>query len=111
MVDQTLQCRDCGADFVWTSGEQQFFQERGFANPPSRCPTCRAQRKNTMGGGGGGGRGGFGGGGGGFGGGGSANRQMFEAVCAECGGIARVPFEPRGDRPVYCSNCFRGKAR
>jgi len=35
-----------------------------------------------------------------------ANREMYDAVCASCGGPAKVPFEPRNDRPVYCSECF-----
>jgi len=55
-------------------------------------------------------------GGGGYGGGGgggrsSGPRQMYEVTCAGCGGIARVPFQPRGDKPVYCSDCFRTSAR
>ena len=58
-VDQTLRCRECGVDFIWTEGEQQFFSSKGLTNPPSRCPSCRAARKAAgMGGGGyGGGRG------------------------------------------------------
>lgn len=96
-VDSTLNCRECGVDFVWTSGEQEFFASRGLTNPPSRCPACRAARKAS---------------GGGFGGGGGGSRpyqerQMHEVPCAGCGGIARVPFQPRGDKPVYCSDCFR----
>ena len=104
-VDQTLRCRECGVDFIWTEGEQQFFSSKGLTNPPSRCPSCRAARKAAgMGGGG------YGGGGGG-GGRSSGPRQMFEVTCAGCGGIARVPFQPRGDKPVYCSDCFRTSAR
>jgi CxxC-x17-CxxC domain-containing protein len=103
-VDQTLRCRDCGIDFIWTEGEQQFYASRGLSNPPSRCPSCRAARRASSGGGGGGGYGGGGGGRGGYGGG---QRQMYEVTCAGCGGIARVPFQPRGDKPVYCSDCFR----
>ncbi|HAW11055.1 MAG TPA: hypothetical protein DCX12_08350 [Chloroflexi bacterium] len=102
-VDQTLRCRECGVDFIWTEGEQQFFSSKGLTNPPSRCPSCRAARKAAgMGGGG------YGGGGGGRSGG---PRQMYEVTCAGCGGIARVPFQPRGDKPVYCSDCFRTSAR
>jgi len=110
-VDQTLRCRDCGVDFIWTEGEQQFYASRGLTNPPSRCPSCRAVRRasNSGGGGGGGGYGGGGGGGGYSRAGGS--RQMFEVTCANCGGIARVPFQPRGDKPVYCSDCFRSMPR
>ena len=64
-VDQTLRCRECGVDFIWTAGEQEFYQSRGLTNPPSRCPSCRAARKAAMNGGGGGGYGGGGYGGGG----------------------------------------------
>jgi len=110
-VDQTLRCRDCGVDFIWTEGEQDFFASRGLTNPPSRCPSCRAARRQSGGGGGGGG--GFGGSGGGGGGGYRSNgpRQMYEVPCAGCGGVARVPFQPRGDKPVYCSDCFRAAPR
>ena len=66
-VDQTLRCRECGVDFIWTEGEQEFFASRGLTNPPSRCPSCRAARRAASGGGGGGYGGGGGGGGGGYG--------------------------------------------
>ena len=103
-VDRTLTCSDCNAQFTFTVGEQEFYQQRGFTNEPRRCPECRAARKSARGEGGGGGggygnRGGYGG-----------EREMFSAVCAECGREARVPFQPRGDRPVYCSDCFRSRA-
>lgn len=92
-TDQTLRCRECGRDFVFTVGEQEFYQSRGLMNTPSRCPECRAARKSSMSGGGyGADRG---------------PRQMYTAVCSSCGGEARVPFQPRGDKPVYCSNCFQ----
>jgi CxxC-x17-CxxC domain-containing protein len=92
--DLTLQCRDCGRDFVFTAGEQEFFASRGFTNQPSRCPECRAAVKGSSGrGGGSSARGG--------------DRQMYSAVCANCGQEARVPFQPSGDKPVYCSDCFQ----
>lgn len=43
-ADKTLKCRDCGMDFVFTAGEQEFFQQKGFSEP-TRCPACRAARK------------------------------------------------------------------
>jgi CxxC-x17-CxxC domain-containing protein len=95
--DQTLRCRDCGRDFVFTAGEQEFYASRGLMNAPSRCPECRAARKASMG---------QGGAGQSYGGGSRGERQMFDAVCANCGRETRVPFQPRGDRPVYCSDCF-----
>ena len=58
--DKTLVCKDCGKEFVWTAGEQEFYAER----------------------------------------------QMYDAVCASCGKACKVPFQPREDRPVYCSECF-----
>jgi CxxC-x17-CxxC domain-containing protein len=103
-ADKTLSCRDCGASFIFTTGEQEFFASRGFTNEPTRCPDCRAERKRTQGGGGGYSSGGYsGGGGGGY---GRSERTMYPAVCAQCGKDTEVPFEPRSDRPVYCSDCF-----
>lgn len=96
-TDKTLTCKDCGQEFIWTSGEQEFYASRGLTNEPGRCPACRAARR----------AGGGAGTGGGFGGrGASGPREFFTAVCSNCGGEARVPFQPRGDKPVYCSNCF-----
>jgi CxxC-x17-CxxC domain-containing protein len=100
-TDKTLTCRDCGNPFTFTEGEQEFFAQRGFTNEPGRCPECRAARKGQRGGtsydsdrgysGGGYTRG---------------PREMFSAVCSECGQTAQVPFQPRADKPVYCSSCF-----
>ena len=102
-MDKTLSCRDCGQSFLFTEGEQEFFASRGFSNEPSRCPECRASRKASRGAE----AGSYGGGqsygsGGGYG----REREMFSVTCASCGNEARVPFQPRGDRPVYCSDCF-----
>ena len=96
--DRTLTCAECGSEFTFSADDQQFHAERGYQEP-KRCPSCRQARR----GGGGGGGGGYGGGGGGYGGG---PRQMYDAVCASCGSACQVPFEPRQDRPVYCSDCF-----
>jgi len=96
-TDQTLRCRECGRDFVFTAGEQEFYLSRGLMNTPSRCPECRAARKSSMSGGGG-----YGGD--------RPARQMYTATCSSCGREARVPFQPRGDKPVYCSECFQQQA-
>jgi CxxC-x17-CxxC domain-containing protein len=107
-ADATLTCRDCGQAFTFTSGEQDFYTARGYSEP-GRCPDCRAARKAERGGGGGYSSyasGGGGGGGGGYGGGRSA-RQMYSATCSSCGKEAQVPFQPSGDKPVYCSDCFQ----
>lgn len=99
-TDKTLVCSDCSESFVFTAGEQEFHASKGFTREPRRCPNCRRARKGTMGGGEGGG---------------FADRrpprQMFDATCASCGKEAKVPFEPRGDRPVYCSDCFQPQPR
>ena len=107
--DQSLTCRDCAQEFTFTAGEQEFYASRGLTNTPGRCPSCRAARKGASAGGGGGG-GGFasrsGGAGGGAGYSDRGPREMHEARCDSCGGVARVPFVPRGDKPGYCSDCF-----
>jgi CxxC-x17-CxxC domain-containing protein len=82
--DKTLTCRDCGMSFVFTAGEQGFYLEKGLLNEPQRCPSCRANRRRDRAGG----------------------RELTTVTCANCGGEATVPFVPRLDRPVYCSNCF-----
>jgi len=105
--DQTLTCRDCGQPFTFTAGEQEFYQSRGLMNQPGRCPNCRAANKAARGGGGGGGYAySTGGGGGGYGGSDRPRREMFPATCSQCGKETQVPFQPRGDKPVYCSECF-----
>jgi CxxC-x17-CxxC domain-containing protein len=86
--DKTLQCVDCGTSFTFSAEDQEFFQSKGYLNEPKRCPECRQARKSQ--------RYGYG-----------APRQMYPAVCAECGKETEVPFQPRGDKPVYCSDCFR----
>ena len=103
--DKSLACRDCGQEFVWTAGEQEFYAQRGLVNQPGRCPDCRRARKSQQGGGGSYASGG------GYGGGGyeRAPRQMYSAVCSECGKETQVPFQPRGDKPVYCSECFAAR--
>ncbi len=91
LSDKTLVCVDCGGEFIFTVGEQEFFQSRGYVNEPKRCQTCRSSRRSDqrMGGGYG-----------------DSPRAMHSIICAECGANATVPFLPRGDRPVYCSDCF-----
>ncbi|MFN2449588.1 MAG: zinc-ribbon domain containing protein [Candidatus Baltobacteraceae bacterium] len=95
-----LNCVDCGREFAFTSGEQQFYAQKGFQNKPNRCPDCRTARKQMRT---------SSGGGGGVGAGGGARREMFQATCSQCGGVAEVPFQPRGDKPVYCRDCFASR--
>ncbi|BBB92585.1 MAG TPA: zinc-ribbon domain containing protein [Methylomusa anaerophila] len=87
--DKTLICRDCGAEFLFTASEQEFYAEKGFTNDPSRCPACRARRRQERSSDNG-----------------RPQREMFDAICAECGAKTQVPFRPSGDRPVYCRDCF-----
>ena len=105
-TDETLNCTDCNAAFTFSAGEQEFFAAKGFTNKPNRCPDCRAARKSQRSAGGGGG--GSYGGGGGYGG-GRPQREMFQATCSACGKVAEVPFQPRGDKPVYCRDCFQSR--
>jgi len=88
-TDKTLTCQDCGQSFTFSGEDQEFFATKGYSEP-KRCPSCREARKAERGDGGGG----------------RSYRQMYPAVCAECGKETEVPFEPRGDRPVYCRDCF-----
>jgi CxxC-x17-CxxC domain-containing protein len=92
--DRILTCRDCGQDFTFSAGEQEFFASRGLTNAPSRCPSCRAARRSGQS---------------------SSSRprshsgEMYATTCATCGQPTSVPFIPREDRPVYCSDCFQAQ--
>lgn len=110
MADKTLTCRDCGTNFTFTESEQDFYGQRGYSDP-MRCPDCRAAKKaarnNDSYSSGGYSSGSYGGGSYGGGGGyGRSERTMTQVVCANCGKDTEVPFVPRGDKPVYCSDCF-----
>jgi len=96
-TDERLTCTDCGAEFTFTVGEQEFFASKGFQNKPNRCTECRAARKSSRGGAPAGR---------GPGGGGGAAREMYSVTCSSCGQAAEVPFQPRGDKPVFCRDCF-----
>ena len=96
LADKTLTCADCGQEFLFSGDDQEFYQSRGFSEP-KRCRSCRAMRRTEREGGDTGG---------------SFNRaprperEMFDVVCSSCGQSTKVPFQPRGDRPVYCRDCF-----
>ena len=83
--DKVLICRDCGREFTFTAGEQEFYAEKGYQNEPVRCRECRNNRKNASS---------------------NENREMYDAVCAECDAPTKVPFLPRNDKPIYCSACY-----
>ena len=84
--DKTMVCKDSGAEVIFTAGEQEFYAEKGFQNEPTRCKNCRDARKASRNSG-----------------------ESFDTVCAECGQPTRVPFIPKNDRPIYCSECFAAK--
>lgn len=88
--DKTLVCTSCGKEFIFTSGEQEFYASHGLQNDPKRCPECRAVRRRERQSDPDSGR----------------PRQMYNVVCASCGMETTVPFEPRSGRPVYCKECF-----
>lgn len=90
-TDKQLRCRECGNDFVWTAGEQEFYQQKGLLHEPQRCNDCRARAKQERA---------------------AARAQsMHDIVCSSCGQPGQVPFDPRTDRPVYCSSCFDAKRK
>ena len=91
--DRTLTCCDCGQTFVFTAGEQEFYNSKGFSSDPRRCPECRRNHKRERENGSLGRS--------------NGTREMFEVVCAECGKTAKVPVRPRNDKPVYCAECFK----
>jgi CxxC-x17-CxxC domain-containing protein len=94
--DQQLMCSDCGQAFTFSAEDQEFFRDRGYSTP-KRCKPCRQAKKNEQSGSGGGGyqqR---------------SSAQSTSVICSGCGQQTTVPFEPRGDRPVYCQNCFQSR--
>ena len=97
--DRTLKCVDCGTEFVFTAGEQQFYHDKDFKNEPKRCKLCKAKRAGL-------GR--------------SASpdtaasalpfsRTETRTECSACGIETTVPFKPTQGRPVLCRSCFQLK--
>ncbi len=87
-VDKLLTCRDCGKEFVFTAGEQQFFASKGLQHEPRRCNDCRNSRRQADSGA-------------------RAPRAMHDVICSSCGRLTQVPFVPTGSKPVYCLDCFQ----
>jgi len=92
--DKMLKCVDCGTEFVFTAGEQQFFQDKRFKNEPRRCKSCKAKRVPVM----------------------KVappvrvfSRIETRTVCSRCGKETTVPFKPTQGRPVLCRDCFQGR--
>ncbi|OHB75346.1 MAG: zinc-binding protein [Planctomycetes bacterium RBG_16_59_8] len=92
--DKALNCVECGKEFTYAASEQELHKSLGYMNEPKRCGPCREAKKRVRG-----------------------DRfqsddrprQTFSVICAECGKEAQVPFKPRGDKPVYCRDCFSKK--
>ncbi len=91
--DIQLTCSDCGQEFTFTAADQAFFSERGFSTP-KRCKNCRAAKKAGQEGGGGYR---------------SQASHGTPVICSGCGQPTTVPFEPRGDRPVFCRDCYTAR--
>lgn len=90
-TDKNVTCADCNAVFNFSATEQEFYASKGYTNEPKRCPECRQARNSSRRNSGSSQ---------------SYQRQMYPAVCAKCGKSTEIPFEPRQDRPVYCSACY-----
>jgi CxxC-x17-CxxC domain-containing protein len=84
-ADRILKCIDCGAEFVFTAGEQLFFHDKQFKNDPKHCKQCKAKRAS----------------------GGAKVRPETRTTCSECGEPTTVPFKPTQGRPVLCRSCFQ----
>ena len=96
LEDKTIKCVDCGEEFLFTVGEQEFYRDHGLTHAPTRCRNCRENRKAHRPGHVAGAMRPTG-----------AGRESFKTVCAECGTETMVPFAPTSGRPVYCRNCFQ----
>src|ERR1017187_1073379 len=83
-VDRNLICMDCGAEFVFTAGEQLFFQPRQFVNDPKRCKQCKAKRNK-----------------------GTRLQIETRVECSQCGAETTVPFKPTHGTRVLCRSCFQ----
>lgn len=80
--DEKLICEDCGSEFVFTAGEQEFYAARGLVNKPKRCPECRKNRRQKN------------------------RKKLYEVTCSKCGCQTKVPFKPIEGKEVYCKDCY-----
>lgn len=85
--DEQLTCEECGAQFTFTAGEQEFYAQKGLVNTPKRCPECRKQRRQAK----------------------RRKRTLHDAICCECGVATQVPFRPTEGKQVYCRECYAKK--
>lgn len=82
--DEKLICEDCGAEFIFTAGEQEFYSEKGLVNTPKRCPQCRKQRRKNN----------------------RRKKTLYEVTCSDCGVLTKVPFKPIEGKEIYCKECY-----
>ncbi len=80
--DRTLVCKDCGKDFIFTAGEQEFYAQKGFTNDPTRCKDDRAKSKQQK------------------------MERQTEITCKNCGKTDMVNFKPRNPEDILCNECF-----
>ena len=96
--DKTLKCIDCGADFVFTAGEQLFFHDKQFKNEPKRCKPCKAKRAAALSGNAAPGTAPV-----------TYTKVETRTTCSACNKETTVPFKPTQGRPVFCRECFQQK--
>jgi len=84
--DKSLKCKECGKEFIWTVGEQEFFNQKGFTNKPTRCKDCRKLNRQKV------------------------ETEYFKITCSSCGNIGEALFKPNNpDAKIFCRNCFEEK--
>jgi CxxC-x17-CxxC domain-containing protein len=88
-TDKNLNCVDCGATFLFSADDQEFYARKGFTNEPKRCKPCRDKRKTS--------------------GGDSRERTLYTVTCDACGKQTQVPFNPTNGKPVYCRDCYQSR--
>ena len=83
--DRLVICKDCRDQFAFTVGEQEYFSKMGLKNPPKRCQNCRLEARAKR----------------------SGNMPTISSIeCAACSCLTKVPFSPKGHRPIYCRACM-----
>lgn len=84
MADIILTCLGCRTNFIWSEGEQQYFEDRGLKEP-KHCKPCRYKRRVAQG---------------------NPTPPSYPIICHDCGVETTVNFEPLEGRPVYCRKCY-----
>ncbi len=82
LVDQTLECRDCGDLFLFTAVEQAHYREKGLKHAPSRCPSCRKKNREAV------------------------QATMVQVDCRRCGRRGFIPHVPDGSIDALCESCL-----